>query len=181
MDTKKVIGAIIGIGAFVALIAGATFAWLSNTVGITNGTAALGTTNFYVNYTKASNITSIKVTASPSPSTTTLAQVTAGLGSSSVPGTITIYLNRTSTANAIVNNGFLKYSYCVGTCSGTTFADNTGTVGTGSKVALVSGEQLSSSAQNYNIYLWIDDSVDTSSIAGLKFAGNITATATQTE
>lgn len=181
MDTKKVIGAILGIGAFIALIAGATFAWLSNSLSVTNGTASLGTTNFIVNYTKASNITSIKMTAAPSPSTTTLAQVKAGQGSSGVPGNLTIYLNRTSTANAIVNNGFLKYSYCVGTCDSGEFDSNIATVGTGAQVALVTNTPLQASLTNYNIYLWIDDSVDTSSIVGLKFAGNITATASQTE
>ena len=37
MDRKKLIGTIIGVIFFVALIAGATFAWLTFNANVTNG------------------------------------------------------------------------------------------------------------------------------------------------
>lgn len=50
MDNKKLIGTILGVIAFVALIAGATFAWLSASVNVTNGTYNIKSKNFVINY-----------------------------------------------------------------------------------------------------------------------------------
>ena len=38
MDTKKTIGAVVGVIAFIALIAGATFAWFTASATVTNAT-----------------------------------------------------------------------------------------------------------------------------------------------
>lgn len=43
MDKKKLIGTIIGVTMFAALIAGATFAWLTFSATITNGSYNTGT------------------------------------------------------------------------------------------------------------------------------------------
>lgn len=50
MNNKKLIGTILGVIAFIALIAGATFAWLSASVNITNGTYNIKSKNFVINY-----------------------------------------------------------------------------------------------------------------------------------
>ena len=51
MDKKKLIGTIIGVTMFAALIAGATFAWLTFNATITEGTYNAASMNFLVDYT----------------------------------------------------------------------------------------------------------------------------------
>lgn len=55
MDRKKLIGTIIGVVAFAALIAGATYAWLSVNASITNGNYAATSKDFVINYAGDSN------------------------------------------------------------------------------------------------------------------------------
>lgn len=59
MDKKKLIGTIIGVAMFAALIAGATFAFLSFTASVTNSTYNGTSMNFLVDYTKGTAITGL--------------------------------------------------------------------------------------------------------------------------
>lgn len=61
MNTKKLLGTIIGVMMFAALIAGATFAWL--TFGVTVGSNVLtgNTVNFVLNYTAGSAVTNLPI------------------------------------------------------------------------------------------------------------------------
>ncbi len=59
MDKKKLIGTIIGVAMFAALIAGATFAFLSFNATVTTATYNGKTMNFIVDYTKGTAITYI--------------------------------------------------------------------------------------------------------------------------
>ena len=57
MDNKKIIGAILGVVAFIALVAGATFAWLTATVNVTNGTYNnITSKNFLIGYNGGSDV-----------------------------------------------------------------------------------------------------------------------------
>lgn len=56
MDKKKLIGAVLGIIAFVALIAGATFAWLTGTFSTASNTYNVKTKNFVINYAGSAEI-----------------------------------------------------------------------------------------------------------------------------
>lgn len=181
MDKKKLIGTIIGVAAFAALIAGATYAWASNAATITNGVYNLKSMNFLVNYSKGANINSVNAVATPTVSNTTKITVTAGLAPNSAPGTMNVYLNTSSSINEILTGGFLKYSWCIGTCGTNDFASHTGTVGTTAQTVIIPNTVLSTSQQQYNIYLWIDETKDTNSITGKSYAGHISAVATQTE
>ena len=182
MDKKKLIGTIIGVVAFAALIAGATYAWMTNAVTITNGVYNLKSMNFLVNYSKGANINAVNAVATPTVSNTTKITVTAGLAPNSAPGTMDVYLNTSSSINAILTGQFLKYSWCKGTCGTNDFASHTGTVSSASNQTLIIDDTvLEATQQQYNIYLWIDESKDTNSIAGLSYAGHISAIATQTE
>ena len=58
MNKRKLIGTIIGVIAFAALIAGATYAWFQNSLQVTTGTYDATTRNFIINYEKGNNITS---------------------------------------------------------------------------------------------------------------------------
>lgn len=59
MDKKKLIGTIIGVAMFAALIAGATFAFLSFTANTVNFTYYGNTMNFIVDYTKGTTVTGL--------------------------------------------------------------------------------------------------------------------------
>ena len=48
MERKKLIGTIIGVTMFALLIVGATYAWLSATINVNNGTYQLSTRNFII-------------------------------------------------------------------------------------------------------------------------------------
>ena len=61
MNTKKLIGTILGVIMFAALIAGATFAWLTFGVTIGNNTLSGNTVNFVLNYTAGSAVTSLPI------------------------------------------------------------------------------------------------------------------------
>lgn len=187
MNTKKLIGTIIGVTAFVALIAGATFAWLTVGANITNGVYNLKSMNFIVNYDGGSEITTVPPTqgSSATPSGAKVITVKAYRPSTSTPGKMTIYLNTTSATNAIVSNGYIKYSYCIGSCSGNTFANNTKTLNTSStdypKVPIIVDTTLNTSETSYNLYFWLDGTKDEGAISELSYAGYISAEATQTE
>lgn len=181
MNKRKLIGAIIGVIAFIALVAGATYAWLTSDLAVNNGAYNVKTMNFLVSYTKGNNINNIVSVTSPTASNTKVLTVKAGLATDSAPGTITIYLNTTSASNAIITGGYLKYSWCIGTCSGTAFSDHTATVSSTGQIALISGETLTTTKKNFNIYFWLDGNKNESTIEGLSYAGNISAIATQTE
>lgn len=56
MDKRKLIGTIIGVAMFAALIAGATFAFLSFTANVTNSIYYANTMNFLVDYTQGTHI-----------------------------------------------------------------------------------------------------------------------------
>ncbi len=181
MDKKKVIGTVIGVIAFIALLAGATYAWLTNTLGVTNGVYNTKTMNFLVNYTKGTDVTSLPILGTATASTAQVLTVKAGLGTNSAPGKITVYLNTTSSSNALITDHAIKYIYCIGTCEGTDFADHTSTLTSTSQVAVITNDTLTAAQKNYNVYLWLDGSVIGDTHLGLSYAGNISAVATQTE
>ena len=178
MDKKKLIGTIIGVIAFAALIAGATFAWLTQNAAITNGTYNFGTMNFSVTYSKGTDVTTAPPSLSaPTTSTAHSLNVKANKVSGSAPGNLTIYLNTSSTtltANA------LNYAVCIGNCSSTdlTAATYKGTVSGTGKVAILSNTPLQASQTTYNIYLWLDPSKVS---GGETYSGYISAEAVQTE
>ena len=75
MNTKKLIGTIVGVAAFAALIAGATFAWLSTTANVTNAVFNGTSKNFIISYNGSASVSGFKQI--PSGSATTAAITTA--------------------------------------------------------------------------------------------------------
>lgn len=66
MDKKKLIGLIIGIILFAALIVGATFAWLTYAINVTNGNYNVETSCFDVNYENGADISgTLNMVANP--------------------------------------------------------------------------------------------------------------------
>ena len=181
MDKKKLIGTIVGVIAFAALIAGATYAWLTNNLTVTNGVYNLKASNFVINYTNGTDITNVPILSSATASTAKSLNVKAGLATGSTPGTLTIYLNTTSVDTELLN-GPIKYSWCKGTCGTNDFANHTQTLAASGQIAIITNEALTSTTQNtYNIYFWLDGAAVGDSQLGKSYSGYISASAQQTE
>ena len=188
MNKKKLIGAIIGVVAFAALIAGATYAWLTFNATITNGTYNLGSMNFSVSYTKGTDVTAVPIVSTPTAENTRSLNVKANKVSGSAPGTLTIYLNTdSSTTEALLTSGALHYAVCIGDCTDSTNLSEaanvsaTGTVSTSGKLAMLSNTPLTASATTYNVYFWLDSSAVVDTVVGSSYTGFISAEAVQTD
>lgn len=102
MNTKKLIGTILGVILFAALIAGATFAWLSGDVTI-NNTQILDAqiTNFVIDYKTGSHITKLPIVDSTKAKAGTVTATNGGtLSGAEVPVTA-IVIKRNGTATTI--------------------------------------------------------------------------------
>ena len=177
MSNKKLIGTIIGVIAFVALISGATFAWLTYAVNVTGGTYNGDSTNFVVNYTKGTDISDVPILTSPTVSTARSLVVSANKTSTSVDGTLSIKLTTTS-SDILTTSGAIKYKACQGECADLT--SNVGTVTASGTVEIFSGV-LQSSATSYYVYFWIDAATFSNDHVGKTYSGYISAEAQQTQ
>lgn len=137
MENKKIIGLIIGILLFGALIAGATFAWFTTNVRILNGNFVNAkTTNFIVNYTKGTAISAVPILdtgSSDSLAEANFATGTSGAGGKIVvkakrntndaDGNLDIYLHTTESADTTTittaqgGTYLLRYAVCAGTAA----------------------------------------------------------------
>ena len=177
MSNKKLIGTIIGVIAFAALISGATFAWLTYEVNVTGGTYNGASTNFVVNYTKGTDISDVPILTSPTVSTARSLVVSANKTSTSVDGTLSIKLTTTS-SDMLTTSGAIKYKACQGECADLT--SNVGTVTASGTVEIFSGA-LQSSATSYYVYFWIDAETFSNDHVGKTYSGYISAEAQQTQ
>lgn len=178
MDTKKLIGTIIGVIAFVALIASATFAWLTSSLNVENGVYNTGSMNFSVNFVKGTDVTNVPILGTATKTTARELYVTANKVAGSAPGTLSIKLNTTSN-NTLTTSGALHYAICVGECASNFAGATTGTVtATGEKTILTT--PLTDSATSYYVYFWLDGATVTNSHVGQQYSGFISASAVQT-
>lgn len=102
MNTKKLIGTILGVILFAALIAGATFAWLSGDVTVNNTqTLDAAITNFVIDYSNGNHITKLPIVDSTKAKAGTVANTNSGtLSGAEVPVT-RIVIKRNGTATSI--------------------------------------------------------------------------------
>ena len=177
MSNKKLIGTILGVIAFAALISGATFAWLTYAVNVTGGTYNGASTNFVVNYTKGTDISDVPILTSPTVSTARSLVVSANKTSTSVDGTLSIKLTTTS-SDMLTTSGAIKYKAGQGECADLT--SNVGTVTASGTVEIFSGA-LQSSATSYYVYFWIDAATFSNDHVGKTYSGYISAEAQQTQ
>ena len=131
MNTKKVIGTIIGVIAFIALVAGATYAWLTINATVTNGTYNGGSKHFYITYDGGSAISAVKMLASGSATKTNITSAGTA-GASTTDGWLAVTASKDSGSakassfkinldisnNTLVSNSIV-YALCVGTCTTT--------------------------------------------------------------
>lgn len=186
MDKKKLIGTIVGVVLFVALIAGATFAWLTFNANVTNGNYNTMTGNFIINYTKGEqNISSVPIitvtdVATLADSEASSVVVKAGKNSTNMPnGNFTIKLKTVADGTTLdLTNGALKYAVAIGDAAPTAINSVTST----DDVVLLQDYLLSSTIQvEFTIYFWLDSGTITSDDMSKTYSGYIDASAVQVE
>lgn len=208
MNTKKLIGMVIGIILFAALIAGATFAWLTFTANITNANLTGSSRNFTFTYAQGTAITELlPLTQTPARNAITASKGYITVNASKAANTprassFKLVLNITETQVAVP--GLIRYAVCrnataancnnsvstaiPSSASGNFVAVGTVNNSTGTQILYTDTATFSSAGAatgNYYIYFWIDASViNTTNLAsaeGKRFAGHIYAEATQGE
>lgn len=162
MDKKKLIGTIIGVIAFAAIIAGATYAWLSVTATVTNDGIRNGyAKNFTFQYAGSNAIGNLKQIASGNATTGNITSetsaatandgwiaLTASKGANSAAaGTFRIKAHITT--NNMYTNSII-YVVCKGTCPDSALATVTHTTAT-PPVATASCTTTASTTSNNNI------------------------------
>ena len=151
MDKKKLIGTIIGVMAFAALIAGATFAWFTATVTINNGSYTGTAKNFVFTFAGSANIgnnlaiidsttsTTSNITSSASAAVANdgWAAITASKTANDAPAkSFKLLLNITT--NTLTTNS-LVYAVCKGDCPTTALVTAVSTSGTNHTATCGSG------------------------------------------
>jgi len=194
LNTKKLIGAIIGVTAFAALVAGATFAWLSATTVINNSIF-----NGFKEIKSGSATTAAITTAtSAGVAGDAWAAVTASKTANDAPASSfkvkLAITDNTLETNAIVwalckgncptNTALATVSNGVATCGNS--VTNCGTIIGGSQTEVLLYDDTTTfntdsdvSTTTYNVYFWIDSDTLSNDDMGASFGGYIHAEATQ--
>lgn len=201
MDRKKLIGTIIGVVAFIILVAGATFAWFTYDITLNKSGYNFISKNFSIVYDKGTAITAVPTFASDP----VIADFTGNGGninvsaktvSGSLDGTFNLYLfintvGQNATPAAVISSGIIKYAVCVGnqTIANATYKGRINSTTAESiqensvevykRVTLVNGDSVTSSQKDYHVYIWLDAAAIDSTTSGLSFSGYIGASATQ--
>lgn len=173
MSRRKLYGTIIGVLAFIALVAGLTYAWFTWASGNTTISGDSGC--FTIQYT---NGTAISGSLSPSVDYTGGKSTTATLNISSsctTDGDATISLTTNSGTTVPLNEDAVKYAVYQGTT-----AISSGVV-TGGTQTLASNIALTTTATTYTIYVWVDGEIADNDYVGTSYSGYITASAVQVE
>lgn len=199
MDKRKLIGTIIGVLMFAALIVGATYAWLTFNANVINSTANGTTLKYTVNYGKGTDISDVPILVNGTKSTTSKVTLTAQRPQGSIADNIKIYLT-TTTSNLTSSSGVVKYVVCVDDEPNWQCDDNfSGRViqsvqkqadGTGTTVEIYSGSlpgdtnKDDNATMTYNIYFWLDAATLTNdhlSETNKTYSGYIHAESTQSQ
>ena len=185
MDKRKLIGTIIGIIMFAALIVGATYAWLTFTANVINATANGTTLTYWVDYEKGENITDLPILTSATPDNTSTATITAQRPEGSIADNIKIYLTTGTTTNNIYKA--VRYVICENVCQ--TFDTNDIKSITDTAKQLMFSGKLNEENDNdppypvhtYTVYFWLDAATLTNEDVGKTFEAYIHAESTQDE
>lgn len=179
MDKKKMIGTIIGVILFIALIAGATFALLTGVFTQANGNYNATSGNFIVTYqggTEINNSNPPPQLASPTPATARVTVVKAQ-NAGNVPGTLKIKLNTTAIGANLASTQTVNYAICAGAAC-TTLTNGSKTVTSTGDVELLS-VAIPATQTSYYVYFWLNANTITNACMGEEYSGYIHATAEQ--
>ena len=193
MDTKKTIGAVVGVIAFIVLIAGATFAWFTASAAVTNATYNGTVCSYSLTVTGGNINTSLPLASSTASSDYFYAKTHTTIGAQGVMSTVkaklasecstssagvaTIAATITSGASTDCPLSYAVFSDSTTDYTGTPLA--TGTIeGTSAKTLITTGT-LTTTDQTYKIWLYLDgDKISNSACMNLAYKGNITVTST---
>lgn len=182
MDKRKLIGTIIGVVMFAALIAGATYAFLSFTATVTNATYNGKTMKFLVDYANGTDITNLPQVTTGTPSNTSYLVVNAKKNQESVDGYLTVKLTTTSTGT-LTTGGLVHWVLCKGACTQTDFSDKkaSGTITATSTISLWTDDDKiqEDPGTDYYVYFWLDAAQVNNSHIDQTYSGYIHASATQ--
>ena len=197
MNKRKVIGTIIGVIVFGALVVGATFAWFSYGITFNNATYNFTSRNFSIVYNHGSDITGANIYGETptindfTGPTDGRVDITASTVANSLNGTMEIYLFINSSApSQILTSGAVEYAIVEEgsnyTISTTPYKGNiqTGTLtyieNQGYKKELATNLIVTSTPRIYHVYIWIDgELIDETFPNETSFSGYIGATAVQ--
>ena len=171
---RKLYGMIIGVVAFIAVVAGLTYAWFT---WASNNTIIQGDTGcFTIQYT---NGTAISGSLAPSSDYTGGKSTTATLNINSTcttDGDATINLVTDSSAGTAINlaTGAVKYAVYQGTTE-----VNSGTVSSATQALATFA--LTKVATTYTVYVWVDGEIADNTFVGKTYSGYISGSAVQVE
>ena len=175
-NEAKIIGTILGIVLFIALVAGATYAYLllKNETDLTTGTG-----KFSIDYKIVQNITATNLSPSTNKSGGLIGKVQAKLSDNSLAGNFNIYITP-KTIDGLNTNEALKYEVYV---DNSTTAYKTGSfknITANTKVKVVDAYSLSSTSSytTFTIYIWLDNNLVTNEMFGKTFNATISADST---
>lgn len=193
MDTKKTIGAVVGVIAFIALIAGATFAWFTASATVTNATYNGTVCSYSLTVTGGNINTSLPLASSTASSDYFYAKTHTTIGAQGVMSTVTAKLASacsatsagTATIRATISSGAstnCPLSYAVFSGSTTDYTGTPlakGTITSASVKTLTTTSTLTTTDQTYKIWLYLDgDTITNSACMNLAYKGNITVVST---
>ena len=193
MDTKKTIGAVVGVIAFIALIAGATFAWFTVSAAVTNATYNGTVCSYSLTVTGGNINTSLPLASSTASSAYHYSKTHATIGAQGVMSTVTAKLASACSASsagvaeirATISAGAstnCPLSYAVFSGATTDFSGAPlakGTITSASAKTLTTTSTLTTTDQTYKIWLYLDGDVITNSACmNLAYEGNITVVST---
>lgn len=204
MDKRKLIGTIIGVTMFAALIAGATFAWLSFRANVTNAAYNGKTRNFIFTYGGGTAVSNMIITHNPT--TDVLGSigkttVSAAKSSTSSPSN-SFKLNLTISSNTFTTKSVV-YAVCKGTCPSSVKLATVSGSGTSTTASCASGvaacgtiygtttvtlytdtstfNTSAAASATYDIYFWLNSETLLNPDVGKKIVATISASATQNE
>lgn len=193
MDTKKTIGAVVGVIAFIALIAGATFAWFTASAAVTNATYNGTVCSYSLTVTGGNINTSLPLASSTASSAYHYSKTHATIGAQGVMSTVTAKLASACSASsagaatikATISAGAstnCPLSYAVFSGATTDFSGQPlakGAITGTAAVNLITTGTLTTTDQTYKIWLYLDgDKITNSACMNLAYKGNITVVST---
>lgn len=173
MSKKKLYGTIVGVIAFIALVAGLTYAWFTWASGNTTISGQSGC--FTIEYT---NGTAISGNLTPSADYTGGKNTDATLNIASTcttEGDATISLTTNASSTIDLTENAVKYAVYQGT------TEISSGVVTGGTQVIASNIQLTKTATTYTVYIWVDGEIADNDYVGTSYSGYISASAVQVE
>ena len=177
MEKRKILGLIVGITAFIALIAGITLAWLnwSSSTKITGGSGC-----FDITYTGQGFNGTLKMSSDYTGGILASATMKISDSCSGVTGTGTLNLHTNSfkaeDTNLLTASSALKYAVVI---DDATTAAKTGTITSAGDLTVYNGFTIDGTSHTYKVYLWLDGATADSAYLGAAYSGYINASAKQ--